>query len=192
MVLKTENPKHIICIESRTWEQYLWTWRQSVEPNDAPRDFGPEVAFGTNCKVQIPVARQWGREVSASKPYVTNPFHPLSSLNNNKYFPYLYQGVPIFSSKWYGYVCLSMQLRMCFSKTLTLRLKTIIQVILISILYVLARRHRSATTWCPPIKSLSLFVMKRKDKRQEQDWESHYARKRPGKTLHILKMAQFL
>ena len=37
-------------------KQYLWTWRQSVVPNDAPRDFGPEVAFGA--KFQIPVARQ--------------------------------------------------------------------------------------------------------------------------------------
>ena len=32
-----------------------WTWRQSVVPNDAPRDFSPEVAFGA--KFQIPVAR---------------------------------------------------------------------------------------------------------------------------------------
>ena len=79
---KTEYPKHIICIRSRKWEQYLWTWRQSVVPNDAPRDFGPEVAFGT--KVQIPVARQWGREVSAPRPYVTNPFHPLGSIYYNK------------------------------------------------------------------------------------------------------------
>ena len=71
--------KHIICIKSRKWEQYLWTWRQSVVPNDAPRDFGPEVAFGT--KFQIPVARQRGREVSAPRPYVTNPFHPLGSIN---------------------------------------------------------------------------------------------------------------
>ena len=60
---KREYPKHIIYIKSRKWKQYLWTWRQSVVPNDAPRDFGPEVAFGT--KFQIPVARQWGREVSA-------------------------------------------------------------------------------------------------------------------------------
>ena len=36
--------------------QYLWTWCQSVVPNDVPRDFGPVIAFGA--KVQIPVARQ--------------------------------------------------------------------------------------------------------------------------------------
>ena len=50
--------------------------------NDASRDFGPEVAFGT--KFQIPVARQGGREVSALRPYVTNPFHPLGSVCCNK------------------------------------------------------------------------------------------------------------
>ena len=39
----------------------------SVVPNDAPRDFGPEVAFGA--KFQIPVARQGGREMPAPRPY---------------------------------------------------------------------------------------------------------------------------
>ena len=53
---------------------------QSVVPNDAPRDFGPEVAFGA--KFQIPVARQGGREMSAPRPYVTEPFRPLSSISN--------------------------------------------------------------------------------------------------------------
>ena len=33
-----------------------WTWRQSVVPNDVPRDFGPVIAFGA--KVHIPLARQ--------------------------------------------------------------------------------------------------------------------------------------
>ena len=84
-------------------QQYLWTRRQSVVPNDAPRDFGPEVAFGRQilkcqtpltllsvvkakvvlealpgAKFQIPVARQGGREMSAPRPYVTEPFRPLS------------------------------------------------------------------------------------------------------------------
>ena len=33
-------------------------------------------------KFQIPVVsgRQWGREMSAPRPYVTDPFHPLSSV----------------------------------------------------------------------------------------------------------------
>ena len=72
-------PECIICIKIGKWAQYFWTWRQSVVPNDAPRDFGPEVAFGD--KFPIPVARQGGREMSAPRPYVTDPFHPLSSIN---------------------------------------------------------------------------------------------------------------
>ena len=89
-----------------------------------------------------------------------------------------------------------------------IRLRTMIQVILISILYVLARmvffrahllkkkkkkKKRSAITWCPPKKSLSLFLcvhrktnskhkaMKNKDKKAKTKLESHYARKRSGK-----------
>ena len=53
--------------------------RRVVEPIDAPRDFGPEVAFGA--KFQVPVARQGGREMSAPRPYVTDPFRPLCSIN---------------------------------------------------------------------------------------------------------------
>ena len=68
------------CANKTTVQQYLWTWCQSVVPNDAPRDFGPEVAFGA--KFQIPVARQGGREMSAPRPNVTDPFRPLSSINN--------------------------------------------------------------------------------------------------------------
>ena len=33
-------------------------------------------------KFQIPVARQGGREMSAPRPYLTEPFRPLSSINN--------------------------------------------------------------------------------------------------------------
>ena len=40
------------------------------------RDLGPEVAFRAN--FQIPVARNGGREMSAPRPYVTDPFRPLS------------------------------------------------------------------------------------------------------------------
>ena len=70
-------------------QQYFWTWCQSVVPNDAPRDFGKEVAFGA--KFQIPVARQGGREMSAPRPYVTEPFRPLSSINNWYQFLYIQQ-----------------------------------------------------------------------------------------------------
>ena len=68
------------CANKIRKQQYLWTWCQSVVPNDAPRDFGPEVAFGA--KLQIPVARQGGREMSAPRPWVTEPFRPLSSINS--------------------------------------------------------------------------------------------------------------
>ena len=33
------------CANKIPKKQYLWTCCQSVVPNDAPRDFGPEVAF---------------------------------------------------------------------------------------------------------------------------------------------------
>ena len=66
------------CANKIPEQQYLWTWCRSVVPNDAPRDFDPEVAFGA--KFQIPVARQGGREMSAPRPYVTEPFRPLSSI----------------------------------------------------------------------------------------------------------------
>ena len=64
---------------------------------------------------------------------------------------------------------------MCFSKTLSPRLRTINQVVLISILYVLARmvffhvyllkkkkkkkKNRSATTWCPPVNLCRFFFV---------------------------------
>ena len=83
----TKYPEHLISIKTRKWAQYVWTWRQSVVPNDAPRDFGPEVAFGA--KFQIPVARQGGREMSAPRPYETDPFHPLGSTLNKNHFLYI-------------------------------------------------------------------------------------------------------
>ena len=77
------------CANKTPKQQYLWTWCQSVVPNDAPRDFGPEVAFGA--KFQIPVARQGGREMSAPRPYVTDPFRPLNSINNWQQSLYIQQ-----------------------------------------------------------------------------------------------------
>ena len=105
----------IICTKRGKWAQYLWTWRQIVVPNNVPRDFGPEVAFGT--KFQIPVTRQWGREMSAPRPYETDPFHPLSSILC------IYQSTSVISSKWYVQVCLGTvgiwQPHMYFAKTLS-------------------------------------------------------------------------
>ena len=102
---------HWICIKTRNRAQYLWTWCQSVVPNDVPRDFGPVIAFGA--KFQIPVARQWGREMSALRPFVTDPFHPLGSIRSNESFPYICQSVPVTTSKWYVKVCLG---KMCISQ----------------------------------------------------------------------------
>ena len=103
----TKHPEHWISIKTRKWAQYLWTWRQSVVPNDAPRDFGPEVAFGA--KFQIPVARQGGREMSAPRPYETDPFHPLGSTLTKKSFSiYIEKCTSYFfhvvgtSGSWYG------------------------------------------------------------------------------------------
>ena len=56
------------------------------------------------------------------------------------------------------------------------------------------KKRRSATTWCPPIKCLSLFLcVQRKTnwkqkamKNKDKAWttlESHYAGKRPGKNI---------
>ena len=70
-------------------EQHLWTRCQSVVPNDVPRDFGPVIAFGA--KVQIPVTRQGGREMSAPRPYVTDPFLPLSSILKLQQFLYIFR-----------------------------------------------------------------------------------------------------
>ena len=64
--------------KTRNWAQYLWTWCQSVIPYDVPRDFGSGIAFGS--KFQIPVPRHWGREMSAPRPCVRDPFHPLGSV----------------------------------------------------------------------------------------------------------------
>ena len=100
---------------------------------------------------------------------------------------------------------------MCISKTLSPRLRTIIQVTLISILYVLARMvsfqahsskkktNRLAIIWCPPIKSLSLFFLyiakqiehkSQKSKNNTRVALCHETAEK--KTPHIPKMAQFL
>ena len=79
MFAQKEFPERIICLKIGKWAQYLWTWRQSFVPNDAPRDFGSEVAFGA--KFQIPVVRQGGREMSAPRPYETDPFRSLGSIH---------------------------------------------------------------------------------------------------------------
>ena len=76
--------------------------------------------------------------MSAPRPYVTDPFRPLGSIFSNESLPYICQRFPVTSSKWYvkvyhGTVGIQ-KLRMCFSKTMSLRLKTINQITWTSIL----------------------------------------------------------
>ena len=61
--------------------------------------FRPGGRFGA--KFQIPVARQGGREVSAPRPYVTDPTHSLGSIHNYEQFLYICNNVPFISSMWY-------------------------------------------------------------------------------------------
>ena len=79
--------------------------------------------------------------MSAPRPYGTDPFRLLGSICNIRSLLYLYQSVTVISSKCNVEVCLSTvgisQLRMCISNTQSPRLRTIIQVILTSTLYVL-------------------------------------------------------
>ena len=53
-------------------------------------------------KVQIPVVtdRQWGRDESAPRPHVTDPFHPLNSIPIYKQFLYIQHRVLVISSMW--------------------------------------------------------------------------------------------
>ena len=77
--------------------QHLQTWRWSVVPNESSRDFGPCDRFWTQLALRcfllrprLPV-RHWGRDMSAPKPYETNPTpthssKPLLSLQFNVRF----------------------------------------------------------------------------------------------------------
>ena len=52
------------------------------------------VSYAFGAKFQVPVARQGGRVMSAPRPRVTEPFHPLSSINNWQQLLYIY--TPVF------------------------------------------------------------------------------------------------
>ena len=66
--------------------------------------------------------------MSAPRALATDPFHQLYSFFNMS-FLYEYQNVPVIYSKCYVTGCLGneriQQLRVCFLKTLSLRLKTV-------------------------------------------------------------------
>ena len=67
--------------------------------------------------------------MSAPRPLTTDPFHPLGSFFNNMSFLYEYQNVPVIYSKCCVIGCLGneriQQLRVCFLKTLSVRLKAV-------------------------------------------------------------------
>ena len=65
--------------------------------DDAPRDFGPEVAFSLSVlSLQIPGLsdRQGGREMSAPRPRVTDPF--LTKLHSARFAQYFNELVGIY------------------------------------------------------------------------------------------------
>ena len=128
------------CANKMPKQQYLWTWCQSVVPNDAPRDFGPEVAFGA--KFQIPFARQGGRVMSAPRPYVTEPFRPLSSINIIGSNSNIYNSILVISSMW----SLKSVLRWCIFNDCACALSE-------TLLFMVKSRYRSCvfsygTRWC--------------------------------------------
>ena len=43
--------------------------------------------------------------MSAPRPFVTDPFHPLDSICNNYSNLFIHQSVPVISSMWYVQVC---------------------------------------------------------------------------------------
>ena len=74
----------------------------------AYRTMLPEISarrslFGA--KFQIPVTRQGGREMSAPRPYVTDPFRPLSLIIGSN--SYIYNSILVISAMWFVQVCLA-------------------------------------------------------------------------------------
>ena len=53
-----------------------------VAPERRTERCSPTAVIAFGAKVQIPVARQWGREMPAPRPYVTDPFLILGSIDN--------------------------------------------------------------------------------------------------------------
>ena len=79
-------------------------------------------------KLQIPVSRQGGREMSAPRPYVTDPFHPLSSVQGNQQFLYICHNVLDISSMWYVQVCIFVNCACALVETLSPRFGAIEEV----------------------------------------------------------------
>ena len=61
--------------------------------DEYPRDFGPQIAYTVSLVSDnsLPPTRQGGREMSAPRPFKTNPFHPPALFTpNNKINFYIY------------------------------------------------------------------------------------------------------
>ena len=73
--------------------------------DEYPRDFGPRIAYTVSSVSDTcrPPIRQGGREMSAPRPYETDPFHPPCSAHIPYYnqFLYIFKTVPVISSMWY-------------------------------------------------------------------------------------------
>ena len=73
--------------------------------DEYPRDFGPRIAYTVSSVSDTcrPPIRQGGREMSAPRPYETDPFHPLCSVHNlnDGQFLDIFKIVPAISPIWY-------------------------------------------------------------------------------------------
>ena len=63
---------HWTCIKTRNWAWYFWTWRLTMFPR-----FRMVITFVSKVS---DTRRQWGREMSAPRSLVTDPFHSFQSI----------------------------------------------------------------------------------------------------------------
>ena len=79
--------------------------------------------------------------MSAPRPFVTYPFHPLSSIHKIRQFLYMYRTESFISSTWYETCVFGRSIfdncACGLAKTLSSRLIAVIKAILLSIRYVL-------------------------------------------------------
>ena len=72
--------------------------------DEYPRDFGPPIAYTVSLvsDTSRPPIWQGGREMSAPRPYETDPLRPPSSVRilYHNQFLYIYKIVPVISSMW--------------------------------------------------------------------------------------------
>ena len=109
-----------------------------------PRDFGPRIAYTVSLvsDTSRPPIRQAGREMSASRPYETSPFHPPAlftfntRINSIYIYIYIYKAVPVISSMWYlQYVlvqCILVMYACAVSASFTPRFRAILKLFCLS------------------------------------------------------------